>query len=96
MQQSLRLERAVALTLRASAYIALTLAVTGLLLHVLKHDYAGSVLRAAVIFLLATPVVRVAVLVIVFLRERDMKYALIALAVLGIVIGSSVLGMRLG
>ena len=96
MPQSTRLERAVALTLRASAYIALTLAATGLLLHVLKFDLAGDVLRAAVIFLLATPVVRVAVLVVVFLREGDTKHALIALAVLGIVIGSSIVGIRLG
>jgi uncharacterized membrane protein len=95
MQQSTTLERAVALTLRASAYIALALAATGLLLHLLKFDFAAAVLRAAVVFLLATPVVRVAVLVVVFLRERDTKHALIALAVLAIVIGSSIVGMRL-
>jgi uncharacterized membrane protein len=96
MQQSTALERVVALTLRACAYIALTLATTGLLLHLFKHHFAGTVLRATVIFLLATPVVRVAVLVVVFLRERDMKHTLIALAVLVIVIGSSIVGMRLG
>lgn len=96
MQTSTGLERPVALTLRASAHIALTLAVTGLLLDLLKLDIAGTVLRVAVIFLLATPVVRVALLVILFLREGDRKHALIALVVLAIVIGSSIVGMRAG
>ena len=94
-EQSSRLDRTVAATLRASAYASLALASLGLMLEFLQWRQADNILRAAVIFLLATPVLRIAVMTVVFFRERDSKYALIAFAVLAILIGSAVLGIRL-
>src|SRR6266850_2684641 len=94
-QQSSRLDRTVAATLRASAYSSFALASLGLVLEFLEWRQADNILRAAVIFLLATPVLRIAVMMVVFFRERDRKYALIAFAVLAILIGSAILGIQL-
>ena len=94
-EQSDRMDRAVALTLRVSAYGALALAGLGLVLELLGWGISDSILRAAVIFLLITPVVRIVVVTVLFLREGDKKHALIAIAVLAILIGSAVLGIQL-
>jgi uncharacterized membrane protein len=64
-------------------------------LEFLRWSHAEDVLRAAVIFLLATPALRIAVMVVVFFRGRENRYALIAFAVLAILIGSALLGVRL-
>jgi uncharacterized membrane protein len=92
MPQSSKLDHVVAITLRASAYCAFVLAVAGLLSQLLHWSAAGLVLHAAIIFLLATPLLRIAVVAILFWQERDIKHALVALAVLVIIIGSSFLG----
>jgi uncharacterized membrane protein len=89
------LEHSVAATLRASAYCSFTLACAGLVLEFLKWSHAQDILRLAVIFLLATPALRIAVMVVVFFRRRENKYALIAFAVLAVLIGSALLGVRL-
>lgn len=89
------LEQSVAATLRASAYCSFALACAGLVLEFLKWSHAQDLLRLAVIFLLATPAVRIAVMVVVFFRRRENKYALIALAVLAVLIGSALLGVKL-
>jgi uncharacterized membrane protein len=94
-EQASRLDRTVATTLRACAYSSFALASLGLVLEFLRWGHADDVLRAAVIFLLITPALRIAVMVVVFFRERDRKYALIAFAVLAILIGSAVLGINL-
>jgi uncharacterized membrane protein len=44
--------------------------------------------------LLATPVLRIVVACIQFFRERDFKYALVSLGVLGIVILAYCLGIQ--
>ena len=90
-----RLDRAVAATLRASAYSSFALACIGLVLEFLRWSHAEDVLRGAIIFLLATPALRIAVMVVVFFRGRENRYALIAFAVLAILIGSALLGVRL-
>jgi uncharacterized membrane protein len=94
-EQSRRLDQAVAATLRASAYCSFALASLGLVLEFLRRGHADDVLRAAVIFLLVTPALRIAVMVVLFFRQRDKKYALIAFAVLAILIGSAMLGINL-
>ena len=94
-EESNRLDRTVALTLRACAYAAFALASLGLVLELLQWGHANSIVRAAIVFLLITPVVRIIVLTILFLREGDRKHALIAVAVLAILIGSAVLGIQL-
>ena len=89
------LEQSVAGTLRISAYCSFALAAAGLALELLGWSHAQSVLRVAIICLLATPALRIAVMVVVFLRGREGKYALIALAVLAILVGSAMLGVKL-
>ena len=89
------LEHSVAATLRVSAYCSFALACVGLVLEFLKWSHAQDILRLAVIFLLATPALRIAVMVVVFFRRRENKYALIALAVLAVLIGSALLGVKL-
>ena len=77
-------ERLIALTLKIGAYSAFACIVAGLLLHY----FAGSGNRVTIvglIILLATPVVRIIVAGIEFLLERDFKYVLVSLGVLGIV-----------
>jgi uncharacterized membrane protein len=94
-QQSNDLEQAVAGTLRASAYSSLTLAGLGLVLEFFGWRHADYILRAAVIFLLVTPALRIAVMVVLFFRGRESKYALVAFAVLAILIGSAMVGVTL-
>jgi uncharacterized membrane protein len=76
-------DRMVALTLKAGAYVAFSLIVAGLMLQ----SVTGSLKIATVglVVLLATPVLRIMVAGIQFLREHDIKYALISAGVLGIV-----------
>lgn len=94
-EQSKDLEQTVAGTLRASAYSSLTLAGLGLVLEFFQWRHADYIVRAAVIFLLVTPALRIAVMVVLFFRGRESKYAFIAFAVLAILIGSAMLGVSL-
>ena len=93
--ETTRLDRILAATLRTSAYCSFALATVGLVLEFLKWAHADYILRAAIIFLLITPALRIAVMVAVFFRNRELKYALIAFAVLAILIGSAMLGVKL-
>lgn len=90
-----RLDRTVAATLRISAYCSFAFATAGLVLQFFHWRHAEDMLRAAIIFLLITPALRIAVMVVVFFRNHEMKYALIAFAVLAILIGSAMLGVKL-
>jgi len=77
-------DHALALTLKIGAYSAFACIVAGLLLHYLA-GFSDKVTAAGMIILLATPVVRIIVAGIEFLREHDRKYALVSLGVLAIV-----------
>jgi uncharacterized membrane protein len=77
-------ERLIALTLKIGAYSAFACIVVGLLLHYFA-GFGNRVTTVGMIILLATPVVRIIVAGIEFLLERDFKYALVSLGVLGIV-----------
>jgi uncharacterized membrane protein len=85
-------DRLIALTLKAGAYSAFTCIVVGLIL-----DYASGIgnriTTAGMIILLATPVLRIAVAGVQFLRERDLKYVSISMGVLGIVMLAYWLGV---
>ena len=86
-------DRAVALTLAAGSYASFALILIGLAAQTLHSPYAHSIAIAGVLLLLATPALRILVAGIVFLLERDYKYALIAMAVLLIVLLSAWLGL---
>jgi uncharacterized membrane protein len=77
-------DRLIALTLKIGAYSAFACIALGLALHYFA-GFGDRVTIIGMIILLATPVVRIIVAGIEFLLERDFKYALVSLGVLGIV-----------
>ena len=56
--------------------------------------WGGKVAAAGLLVLLATPVLRIIVACLQFLRERDFKYALVSFGVLAIVVLAYVLGIQ--
>ncbi len=84
-------DRVLSLTLKAGAYTAFGLIVLGLFLQRIK---GLSFSTAGLMVLLATPVIRIAVAGVQFLREHDLKYALVSLGVLAIVVLAYVLGIQ--
>ena len=77
-------DRLIALTLKIGAYSAFACIVTGLILHSFV-GFGNRVTTIGMIILLATPVVRIIVAGVEFSLERDFKYLLVSLGVLGIV-----------
>jgi len=92
-RQDIAADRVLSLTLKAGAYTAFALIVAGLLLRG-AAPWGNKVVTAGLLVLLATPVLRIAVACIQFFRERDFKYALVSLGVLGIVILAYCLGIQ--
>jgi uncharacterized membrane protein len=86
-------DRVLSLTLKAGAYSAFTLIMAGLVLR-WAAPWGGKVVTAGLLVLLATPVLRIVAACIQFFRERDFKYALVSLGVLGIVILAYCLGIQ--
>lgn len=87
-------DRVLAFTLKAGAYMAFALIVTGLVLQVLGAAAGRAITAAGVLVLLATPALRIVVAGIQFLRERDYKFALVSLGVLSIVVLAYLLGVQ--
>ncbi len=92
-QQRADTDRALALTLKIGAYTAFVLIVAGVVLQ-LVAPFGKKVTVTGVLVLLATPMLRIIVAGIQFLRERDMKYALVSLGVLCIVLLACFLGIQ--
>lgn len=92
-RQDIAADRVLSLTLKFGAYTAFVLIVGGL---ILQHFIAWgpAVAKAGLMVLLATPVLRIVVACIQFLRERDLRYALVAFGVLAIVVLAYVLGIQ--
>ena len=91
--QSASTDRALAFTLKAGAYAAFVLVLAGLILQ--PGVAAGStVADAGLLVLLATPVLRILVATFQFLRERDFRYVLVSLGVLGIMVLAYALGIK--
>jgi uncharacterized membrane protein len=92
-RQDAAADRVLSLTLKAGAYTAFALIVAGLIAGQIAP--AGVVLaKIGLIVLLATPGLRIVTACIQFFRERDFKYALVSLGVLGIVILAYCLGIQ--
>jgi hypothetical protein len=92
-RQDLAVDRVLSLTLKAGAYTAFALVLAGLLLR-WAVPWGGKIAVAGLLVLLATPVLRIVVACVQFLRERDFKYALVSLGVLGIVVLAYFLGIQ--
>ena len=86
-------QKLVGWTLRIGAWGSLALIVAGLLLELVHAGASDSVLRAGFLFLMFTPAVRIVVAGLVFLHEKDYRYALVSLTVLAIVGATSTLAL---
>ena len=92
-RQDVAADRALSLTLKFGAYTAFALILAGLMLQ-LAVPWGAKVAAAGLLVLLATPVLRIVVACLQFLRERDFKYALVSFGVLAIVVLAYVLGLQ--
>ncbi len=92
-RQDVAADRVLSLTLKFGAYTAFALIVAGLMLQ-LAVPWGAKVAAAGLLVLLATPVLRIIVACLQFLRERDFKYALVSVGVLAIVVLAYVLGIQ--
>jgi uncharacterized membrane protein len=87
-------DRVVALVLRVGAFGCFFIMLTGLLVELFVHGRIPlEIERIGVLLMLATPVVRVAVAGVLFLREKDWKYGAISLGVLTILLLGAVFGI---
>ena len=92
-QERVATDHILALTLKIGAYTAFELIVAGVLLQFVT-PFGSKITLAGVLVLLATPVLRIIVAGVQFVRERDMKYALVSLGVLCIVVLAYFLGIQ--
>jgi uncharacterized membrane protein len=87
-------DRVVALVLRVGAFGCFLIMLAGLLLGLFLHGpIPGDIERAGVLLMLATPVVRVLVAGILFLREKDWKFGAISFGALAILLLSAAFGI---
>ncbi len=92
-RQDVAADRVLSLTLKFGAYAAFALIVAGLMLQ-LAVPWGAKMAAAGLLVLLATPVLRIIVACLQFLRERDFRYALVSFGVLAIVVLAYVLGIQ--
>ena len=87
-------DRVVALVLRVGAFGCFFIMLTGLLLGLFVDGRIPvEIERAGVLLMLATPVVRVAVAGVLFLREKDWRYGAISLGVITILLLGALFGI---
>ena len=92
-RQDVAADRALSFTLKFGAYTAFALIAAGLILQ-LAVPWGSRVAAAGLLVLLVTPVLRIVVACLQFLREHDFKYALVSFGVLAIVVLAYVLGLQ--
>lgn len=84
----------VAWVLRVGAFSCFFVMLAGLLAGLfIRGTIPRDIERAGVLLMLATPVVRVAVAGVLFLREKDWKYGAISFGVLAILLLGAVFGI---
>lgn len=87
-------DRLIALVLRVGAFGCFFIMLAGLLVELfLPGQIPKEIERIGVLLMLATPVVRVAVAGVLFLREKDWKYGAISFGVLAILLLGAVFGI---
>ena len=88
MREGRRLERLVELALTIGVAASGVLLLSGLVLG------SDLVLRAGVVLLMLTPVIRVAVLTLGLFRDGDRRFGLVSLTVLAVLVAGIVLSRR--
>jgi len=86
-------QKLVGWTLRIGAWGSFALIVAGLVLGLMHVDAADFVLRSGFLLLMFTPALRIPVAGLVFLHEKDYRYAMVSFTVLTIVVVTSTLAM---
>jgi uncharacterized membrane protein len=87
-------DRTVAWVLRVGAFSCFFVMLAGLLIGLfIQGRIPAGIERAGVLLMLATPVVRVLVAGVLFLREKDWKYGAISFGVLAILLLGAVFGI---
>ena len=87
-------DRVVALVLRVGAFGCFFIMLAGLLIGLfIPGRIPLAIERAGVLLMLATPVVRVMVAGVLFLREKDWKYGAISFGVLAILLLGTAFGL---
>jgi uncharacterized membrane protein len=87
-------DRAIALVLRIGAFAAFFVMLAGVLAAVVIDGHAATRIElVGVLIMLITPVVRVLVAMVLFLREKDWRYGAISAGVLLILILGSLFGI---
>ena len=87
-------DRVVALVLRVGAFGCFFIMLAGMLVGLFIHgSIPRDIERTGVLLMLATPVVRVAVAGVLFLREKDWKFGAISFGVLAILLLGAVFGI---
>lgn len=86
-------QKLVGWTLRIGAWGSFLLIVVGLVLGQLHVGAGEWVLRAGFLLLMFTPALRILVAGLVFLHEKDYRYAMVSFTVLTIVVATSTLAM---
>lgn len=87
-QQVARFEASAARALRAGVLAAAGLLLAGLVLRELDAAAAPRLLEAGLVVLMGTPVFRVAVSAVAYLRARDWFFVATTLAVLAVLLGA--------
>ncbi len=92
--RDVKLDMFVARALRWGAYISFAILLAGFVLSPFLSGHAQHLIDTiGILILMATPAFRVLIALIVFVRERDIKYSLVALGVLLILLLGSVFGI---
>lgn len=92
--RDVKLDVFVARALRWGAYISFTILLAGFVLSPVLSGHTQHLIDTiGILILMATPAFRVLIALIVFVRERDIKYSLVALGVLLILLLGSVFGI---
>ncbi len=87
-------DRVVALVLRVGAFSCFFVMLAGLLAGLFVHGrIPQGIERAGVLLMLATPVVRVLVAGVLFLREKDWRFGAISFGVLTILLLGAIFGI---
>lgn len=87
-------DRAVAMVLRTGSFAAFFVMLAGVVAHIVVNGkISGEIELAGVLIMLATPLLRVIVAMVLFFYEKDWRYGWISVGVLAILLLGSVFGI---
>jgi uncharacterized membrane protein len=92
MRGTKALEEPLAVLLRVGTWLASAVIAVGLASSLADSHWGGQIVNLGIALFILLPTVRVAVMLVAFVRERDFRFAWIA----GFVLAMIVLGMVLG